>query len=280
MPRYCENEDAVIIYDLPASSVTTFKGGGTIEKTIFPKNAEAVLKYAPECDFILGRGSNLIISDGLKKITAISLKLLNRVTCSGNRIIAEAGVMAKNLLNAAVKNSLSGLEFLHRIPGSVGGLVKMNAGAFGQQISDTLESCLVLQEGCLKEVKPDFGYRTSNIDGIVLSATFSLFEEKIEVIEDRIRNNCIKRIASQPSAPSCGSVFKNPPSFSAGKLIEECGFKGFKIGGAEVSRTHCNFIVNTGGATADDFLQIVDKIEKTVYYKYGIRLEREFKLLD
>lgn len=280
MPNYCEISDALIIYELSAKDITTFKGGGIIEKTIFPKTEEALFKYAGEADFILGRGSNLIISDGLKKITALSLKMLNKVTCFKDEIYTQAGATAKNLLDVALKNSLTGFEFLHRIPGSVGGLIKMNAGAFGQQISDTLTCCSVLNDGVVKEVKPNFGYRTSDLSGIAISAKFKLKRSKSEDIANRIKSNCLKRVSTQPSNPSCGSVFKNPPFASAGKIIEESGFKGFRIGGAEVSDKHCNFIINKGGATADDFLQIVDKIEKTVYYKYGIRLEREFKLLD
>lgn len=281
MPNFFDKSAVIVLDNLSAKDITTFRGGGSIAETIFPLTIDALVSIRNRFDFVIGRGSNLIISDGIKRITALSLKRLNGVYVSGEKIIAEAGASAKQLFDAAFDASLSGLEFIHQIPASVGGLVKMNAGAFSMQISDCLESCLVLKDGVLKEVKPNFGYRESDVDGVIVSATFKLKRADREEMTKTVKANCHKRRLTQPTtAPSCGSTFKNPKGASAGKLIEDCGLKGYSVGGTSISDKHCNFIVNNGGATASDFLQIVDKIEETVYYKYGIRLEREFKLLD
>ena len=280
MPNFSDKRAVIVLDNLSARNITTFKGGGSIAETIFPLTVDALVSVQNSFDFVLGRGSNLIISDGIKRITALSLKRLNGVYVSGDKIIAEAGASAKQLFDAAFDASLSGLEFIHQIPASVGGLIKMNAGAFSMQISDCLESCLVLSGGALKEIKPSFGYRESDVDGVIVAATFKLNKAERNEMAKTVKANCHKRRMTQPTAPSCGSTFKNPQGASAGKLIEDCGLKGYSVGGASISDKHCNFIVNDKNATASDFLQIVDKIEETVYYKYGIRLEREFKLLD
>ena len=175
---------------------------------------------------------------------------------------------------------MGGFEFLAGIPASVGGLVYMNAGAFGSKMSDVLKDCLVIADGKEASVKPQFGYRHSDIEGVVARATFVYEKAEPSKIKERIFLNLKTRRLKQPSFPSCGSVFKNPEGDFAGRLIEECGLKGERYGGAMVSDKHANFIVNFSDATASDFLFLVDKIKKTVYYRYGITLEEEFRLLD
>ncbi|NLZ25106.1 MAG: UDP-N-acetylmuramate dehydrogenase, partial [Clostridiales bacterium] len=174
----------------------------------------------------------------------------------------------------------SGLEFVFGIPSTVGGLVRMNAGAFGREINDVLVSCEILTPaGEVELLKPKMSYRFSEIDGIVLSATFVLDYLESHEISSEIKRLTALRMEKQPQEPSCGSVFKAHQNESAAKFIEATGLKGMRIGGAQISPKHCNFIVNLGGATTKDFMELCEKVEETVYYEFGIKLEREFKYL-
>ena len=267
-------------YNVSAKEVTSFKGGGNIECVVYPSNLSDLIRIYPTADYILGCGSNMIIADEGVSGTALSTQKLTDISYDSNTVTFGAGIKVSTLLAFCARHGMGGFEFLAGIPASVGGLVYMNAGAFGSKMSDVLKDCLVIADGKEASVKPQFGYRHSDIEGVVARATSVYEKAEPSKIKERIFLNLKTRRLKQPSFPSCGSVFKNPEGDFAGRLIEECGLKGERYGGAMVSDKHANFIVNFSDATASDFLFLVDKIKKTVYYRYGITLEEEFRLLD
>lgn len=267
-------------YNVSAKEVTSFKGGGNIECVVYPSNLSDLIRIYPTADYILGCGSNMIIADEGVSGTALSTQKLTDISYDDNYVTFGAGIKVSTLLAFAARHGMGGFEFLAGIPASVGGLVCMNAGAFGREISDVLKDCVVVNDNGVKKYKPDSDYRGSDINGAVAQATFVYQKSEPSKIKDRIFENLKTRRLKQPSYPSCGSVFKNPEGDYAGRLIEACGFKGEICGGAMVSDKHANFIVNFSDAKASDFLFLVDKIKKTVYYRYRITLEEEFRLLD
>lgn len=269
-----------IKFNVSAKDVTSFKGGGKIASVVYPTDIEQLRQVYPSSDYVLGCGSNLIIADDGVTGTALSTQKLTDISYDSNTVTFGAGIKVSTLLAFCARHGMGGFEFLAGIPASVGGLVYMNAGAFGSKMSDVLKDCLVIADGKEASVKPQFGYRHSDIGGVVARATFVYEKAEPSKIKERIFLNLKTRRLKQPSFPSCGSVFKNPEGDFAGRLIEECGLKGERYGGAMVSDKHANFIVNFSDATASDFLFLVDKIKKTVYYRYGITLEEEFRLLD
>jgi len=234
--------------------------------------------------FFLGHGSNILISDHGVKGAVVNLASLNKITIQGNIVTAQAGARLTKMVMKAVGEGLGGMEQLAGIPGSVGGGVLMNAGAYSQNISDHIKmvTWLNLTNGEVEETYCEnltFGYRTSNFrndTSVVLETTFELeigdkisLREKVMEIQERRRN-------SQPlNFPSCGSVFKRPPGNYAGALIEAAGLKGFSVGGAQVSEKHANFIINSGKATAEDIRRCISKVRRAVHGYSGILLEPE-----
>jgi UDP-N-acetylmuramate dehydrogenase len=268
---------------------TTFRIGGPAREFYLPENESelvSLVKKQPQA-LILGGGSNLLISDsGLEKVICMkNLKGYTSENASGGK--TEVTVLAGNSLtvfaHAMWQMSLSGLEFAFGIPGSVGGAVVMNAGAAGGEIKDSLLKIKILLNGKLEEMPANaigFSYRSSNLpeSAVVLSATFSLIEGDANEIWEKMQTGFAGRKKSQPlELPSAGSVFKNPPGRFAGKIIEELGLKGTSVGGAQVSRRHANFIVNSGNATAQEVYALMDKIKSAALEKRSVHLEPEIK---
>lgn len=280
--EYLENE--------PLSRHTSFKIGGNAELFVTVFNSEqlkAVVNTCKESDipiFVLGKGSNLLISDsGLKGVVITLGGEFRNISVKENTITCGAGVNLAKLCTFAMNRSLKGLEFAFGIPGSVGGAVFMNAGAYGGEMKDVVTSVTYLDKNgevlTLDASQLDFSYRYSVFkenDGIVLFATFELErgkKDEIKALMDDIMN---RRKSKQPlEYPSAGSVFKRPQGNFAGTLIEQCGLKGKTIGGAQVSEKHAGFIINIGGATCEDVLNLVEFVQKTVMNETGYFLERE-----
>lgn len=239
--------------------------------------------------FILGNGSNLLVSDRGIDIPVIRLcGEFEKVTLSGETCVtAYAAANLSSVCRFALSQSLSGLEFAYGIPGSLGGAVYMNAGAYGGQMSDAVKKVTYMtKSGEIKSCKEEqlcFGYRESvfkDKDDIILSADISLEKGDEKLIGDKMNDLMQRRKDKQPlSMPNAGSVFKRPQGYFAGALIEQSGLKGAKIGGAQVSEKHAGFIVNTGDATCSDVLSLIAHCQKTVKDKFSVELEREIKLI-
>ena len=238
---------------------------------------------------LMGKGTNLLVADG--GLDAVVVRLGEAISeaglLPGDRVRAGAGISLAKLAVFAADAGLSGLEFAHGIPGSLGGAVFMNAGAYGGEMKDVLQSAeLALPDGTVREVPAqelELSYRHSALEGsgaLVTAATLKLTPAQPEDIRARMRELMEKRRASQPlDLPSAGSTFKRPAGGYAAALIDQAGLKGFAIGGAQVSEKHAGFVVNRGGATFEDVLRLMAHIEKTVFEKSGIRLEPEVRIL-
>jgi len=278
------------------SKYSTFKIGGPVDYSVFPSN-EAALKTAVDaaikngvCFITVGNGSDLLFDDAGFRGAIILTSSLKTVRIEGTKMTCGCGLPLTLASKLAADAGLSGLEFAFGIPGSVGGAVFMNAGAYGGQISDVLSSCVLLDLNSfetitLKGDEMEFGYRHSlpaeRGNMVVLSAEFSLSYGNSEEINLKMRELMGKRISKQPlDMPSAGSVFKRPaPDVYVGKLIEDSGLKGHRIGGAEVSLKHAGFIVNAGGAKAEDVRALVGEIKDRIYNNYGVHLECEIKYI-
>ncbi|RYI29614.1 UDP-N-acetylmuramate dehydrogenase [Bacillus infantis] len=251
-----------------------------------PEDAAYILKQAKRQGVpvtLIGNGSNMIIRDGGIRGLVLSLSKMNKISVTGETVIAEAGSRIIDVSLKALEHSLSGMEFACGIPGTTGGALYMNAGAYGGQISDVLQKTLVLtEEGSILELgreKLVLSYRKSIMAEkkfIILKAEFNLSFDCKEDISARIKENTEARKSKQPlEFPSCGSVFKRPPGHYAGKLIQDSGLQGKNIGGAEVSRKHAGFIINKDNCTAKDYLALIEYVRKTVKEKHGVDLETE-----
>ncbi len=235
----------------------------------------------------LGRGSNLLPPDEGFPGLVLDMGELANLRVAGREIEAEAGVRMGRLARAAAEAGLAGLEFMATVPGDVGGGVAMNAGAFGQEVADTLQWAEVVLRGGetrrLDARELDMGYRRARLpDGaLVMAAGFALTCDAPEAIRERMRSMRQRRGATQPLAqPNCGSVFKNPDGDYAARLIEAAGLKGLCIGGARISEVHANFIVNEGGATSADVRALIARAQAEVAARFGVRLEPEVRILE
>jgi len=234
---------------------------------------------------MLGRGSNMIVSDEGIRCAAINLESsLSDVRMEGDLVIAEAGAHWSKFVDFCVQHSLAGVESLAGIPGSVGGAVVMNAGAYGSETADHLVEVEVLRDGHIQMVKKEnanFSYRHSGFDkDVVLGASFRLAPGDREELIRLRREFILKRNTTQPlTLPNSGSMFKNPPSMFAAKLIEQAGLKGKRVGNAQVSDKHANFIVNLGDARAWDIVTLIDIVRRTVHQNSGVLLDLEVKLV-
>lgn len=277
----------------PLKQHTYTRLGGHADYFVTPETHEqvqAVVKFAGEQSIpfmLLGNGSNLIIKDGGIRGIVMYLGKLNKIEITNDKLTAESGALIVNASQAALEKNLSGLEFACGIPGSVGGALFMNAGAYGGEIKDVLESALIVtKEGeLIKKLAKDLNlnYRTSNIatEGyIVLEATFSLKKAQYEDIKVVMDDLTFKRESKQPlEYPSCGSVFKRPPGNYAGKLIQDSGLQGKQIGGAQVSLKHAGFIINKDNATANEYIGLIEYIQAEVKRQYQVKLEREVRII-
>ena len=273
----------------PLAKYSSFRTGGKAAKIIFPESTEefvTALRENPGAA-VLGNLSNTLVLDGGIDGTVIITTKLNSVSVNGNTVTAAAGASLTSVAIAARDASLAGCEFLYGIPGTVGGGVFMNAGAYGGEIADIIENAVVFTPDgkvtTLSKDDLDLGYRTSKLQStryILLSAAFSLQSGNKEVISSAMDDLMNRRMTTQPlDKPSCGSTFKRPAGNFAGKLISDCGLKGMSVGGAQVSEKHAGFIVNSGGATSRDILDLVQLVKKTVFEKTGVLLEEEIRII-
>lgn len=278
----------------PLSKHTSFRIGGPAEVMAFPKSAEEIchiLKVSKELDIkpvILGAGTNVLAPDEGVGGLVVCLKdgLNGMEVLEDGRIQVMSGVTMTRAAVFAANQGLAGMEFAHGIPGTVGGGVYMNAGAYGGEISQICESVTVMQmDGTLRTIpgtQMDFGYRHSILeetDGIVISAVFRLREDSSQAIKGRMKELQAKRSASQPlDLPSAGSAFKRPVGGYAAALIDEAGLKGFQVGSAAISSKHAGFAVNLGGATAEDVKNLLQQVSDRVFAASGIRLEPEIRI--
>ena len=280
--------------DVPLRRYTSFRIGGAARRMAFPRSGEELVLLVSRAlelgarPFVLGNGTNVLFPDEGVERLVVNTREMNRV-CRGeneNEIIAECGASMANMAVFAQKEGLSGLEFAHGIPGSVGGGVTMNAGAYGGELAQVIESVTVLfpDEGVrtLNAGEMAFSYRHSvleNRPGIVVSADFTLQKGNPEEIWGKMKELIARRTASQPlDVPSAGSAFKRPKGGYAAALIEEAGLKGYQVGGAAISGKHAGFAVNLGGATAADVKALLSQVSDQVYRKSGIRLEPEVRV--
>lgn len=276
------------------SQHTTFKIGGPADYFLMPDKGEDVGRVIKICKekeipyFILGNGSNLLVGDGGYRGAVIQIyRNMSSVTVEENEITAQAGALLSAVAAAAKNASLTGFEFAGGIPGTIGGAVVMNAGAYGGEMKDVLTEVTVMNaEGdifTLPTEELELGYRTSIIKTagyIVLEAKIRLKEGNPEVIRETMKDPTIRRTTKQPlEYPSAGSTFKRPEGYFAGKLIMDSGLAGYQVGGAQVSEKHCGFVINAGDATARDVRTLMDNVRDIVYKKYGVTLEPEVKFL-
>ena len=275
---------------------TTFRIGGKAEYFFVAKNKKDLIKAISVAKklklpfFVLGGGSNLLVSD--KGFNGLIIKTQNtKYKIQNTKIMAEAGVMLGELVNILAKTELSGLEWAAGIPGTVGGAIFGNAGAFNKSMKDVVKSVEALEvknEKCkvknFKNRDCKFSYRDSifknNKNLIILSVTLQMKRGDKKEIENKIKKNLEQRNKTQPlNFPSGGSIFKNPPGFFAGELVKRCGLKGKKIGNVKISEKHSNFIVNLGNGKAKDVIKLIKLIKQKVKKKFGVTLEEEIQFL-
>lgn len=284
-------EGNVLVQELMAFH-TTFRIGGPADFFVMPKNAEelaGVLRLCKEENipyFILGNGSNLLVGDkGYRGVVIQLYKNFDGVEISGTTVRAKAGAMLIRVAKEAGKAGLTGLEFASGIPGTIGGAMVMNAGAYGGEMKDVVTEVTVLtKEGELKTFtgeQMNFRYRGSVVEDegcIVLEAVMELRKGNSEDIQARMDELSVQRRTKQPiEYPSAGSTFKRPEGYFAGKLIQDANLRGYTVGGAQVSEKHCGFVINTGSATAADVMQLIQDVSDKVQAKFGVPLEPEVK---
>lgn len=277
----------------PMSRHTTFRVGGAADVLATPDRSVlsqvvALCKKERVPYYIIGNGSNLLVGDGGIRGVVIETKgAVNELRTEGERIVAGAGTLLSQAASRAASLGLAGMEFAAGIPGTVGGAVVMNAGAYGGEMKDILESVTVLDaEGHEKMLSVDeleLGYRSSCIlkNGyIVLEAVFHLAAGEETEIRARMQELAAKRMSKQPlEYPSAGSTFKRPEGYFAGKLIMDAGLRGYRVGGAQVAEKHCGFVINRGGATAADIVKLMEDVKCEVERQFHVTLEPEVKML-
>ena len=278
----------------PMKKHTTFRIGGPADYYLCPhstKELQAILQICRQEElpfFILGNGSNLLVSDQGYRGAVIQLwKNMSEIERKGTRICAQAGALLSKIAAAAFEDGLTGMEFAAGIPGTLGGAVVMNAGAYGGETKDILKEVRVMdQEGTILTLSAEeleLGYRTSIVKKkgyIVLSANLELAPGNREEIKAKMEDLKERRVSKQPlELPSAGSTFKRPEGYFAGKLIMDAGLRGFTVGGAQVSEKHCGFVVNKGDATAEDVVTLIREVQRQVKDRFGVELETEVKFL-
>ncbi len=271
--------------------VTSFRIGGPADFYLEPSHRDEVIalsKYFHSQNFpfiIIGNGSNILVSDDGFRGAVINLeKGFSHIEIKEDRVVAGAGIRMTKFVDNCITHELHGVEMLAGIPGTLGGAIIMNAGAYGSEISDHVTDVTVVRGDqiiTISKANAGFQYRSSLLQNdIVLEATFTLEKGNKEALVKLRRELLEQRNASQPTTlPNAGSIFKNPPGYYAAKLIEEVGLKGYTVGGAKVSETHTNFIVNTGEATANNVISIIRHTRAAVKEKFGIPLKLEVRLI-
>ncbi|EDT28027.1 UDP-N-acetylmuramate dehydrogenase [Clostridium perfringens] len=286
------NEEDITV-DSPMSEHIYFRVGGPADILATPVNEEQVVNTLKLCReynvpyFILGNGSNILVKDGGISGVVIKFNKLNKITTEGNCVTAQSGALLKDVSKAALENNLRGFEFACGIPGSIGGAVFMNAGAYDGEMAHVIKSARVIDENCniknLTKEELELGYRSSIVmkkGYVVIEATVELESGEYASIKDKIDDLTNRRESKQPlEYPSAGSTFKRPEGYFAGKLIQDSGLKGFSIGGAAVSEKHSGFVINKGGATAKDVLDVIAHVQKTVKENFDVELHTEVRII-
>lgn len=280
---------------VPMDRFTSFRIGGPARRLACPKNREQLvilMGLARECGarpFIMGNGTNLLIPDrGLDRLVIRTAGEMSDVRLTGETVIeADAGISLSRLALFAQSQALTGLEFAHGIPGSLGGAVFMNAGAYGGEMKQVVQEVVVLTKDGIRHIpgaECAFGYRKSAFsDGrtVILGAKLHLKKGDPAQIRDKMAELMAKRKASQPlEYPSAGSTFKRPEGYYAGTLIQETGLKGLTVGGAQVSEKHAGFVINTGGATCADVMALIAQVQDRVMQRSGVHLEPEVRIIE
>ena len=287
--------DLDILHDEPMSRHTSFRIGGPAKRMACPASGEQLvllMGFAQERGIrtlVIGNGTNLLAPDeGLDALVIDTSAAMHAMEARGDgRISAAAGVSLARLADFACRQGLTGLEFAHGIPGTLGGAVCMNAGAYGGEMRQVLESVTALFPDGVRTLRLeelDLGYRhslfTDHPEAVVLSAVVHLQPGDPETIRAQMRQLMDRRKASQPLEwPSAGSTFKRPEGYFAGTLIEQCGLKGLTVGGAQVSEKHAGFLINTGGATCADVMELIRQVQERVWTEKGVRLEPEVRII-
>ena len=282
-----------ILVEEPMSKHITFRVGGPADVLILPTLEQlpktlAVAKAQKVPVTIIGNGSNLLVGDkGIRGLVIVLGKDAEALSVDGTKMTIGAGCLLSKAAAEAANRSLSGLEFASGIPGSLGGAIVMNAGAYGGEMKDVVTGVQVLtKDGEIKNLTAEeleFSYRHSCIvekEYIVLSATVELMQKEESLIREEMTDYKNRRIEKQPlEYPSAGSTFKRPEGYFAGKLIQDAGLRGYSVGGAQVSEKHCGFVINKGGATAADVLKLIKDVQDEVYRQFQVRLEPEVKMI-
>jgi len=287
------NTRGMILFDVFMSQFTSLGIGGPADALAFPedeKDLGVLVSMAQRRNipyYVIGRGTNLLIRErGIRGLVMNLSSGFGKISNAGKRVSAGAGILLTEMIRFAMEQGLSGLSPLYGVPGTVGGGLAMNAGAWGADVGQRAESIAVMnRDGRVRRLSRKalaFGYRRLDLEegSIILEGTFLLEPQSPEKTREEITHYQKKRQQTQPlQFPSAGSIFKNPSGFSAGKIIEEVGLKGRGVGGAEISVIHGNFIINTGGATADHVLELVHLIQDRVHRERGITLEPEVRII-
>lgn len=277
----------------PMSLHTTFKVGGEATYFFLPRKVEEIKAILLLCEtfevpyYVIGNGSNLLVSDRGFEGAILSLMEFNEIEVRGKKIVAQAGALLSKVAKVALRASLTGFEFAEGIPGTIGGACVMNAGAYGGELKDVLESATVLtKEGeilTLNQEEMEMGYRTTVVAKkgyVALEVVLNLESGNIRDIEEVMEDLKERRTTKQPlEFPSAGSTFKRPEGYFAGKLIQDSGLQGYSYGGAQVSQKHCGFIINYNQATAKEVYTLICQVSDRVYETFGVRLEPEVKRL-
>lgn len=283
-----------VIFEEPMKEHTSFKIGGPAEAFVRARSVREIQDVVSFCGqqglpfLVMGNGSNMLVGDGgIRGIVLQVGEQMKACRAEGSLLWAQAGILLSTLSNAALRSGLSGMEFAAGIPGTLGGGIYMNAGAYGRELKDIIQSVTYLDETGTVQTAPaealEFGYRKSLFSGrnmTILECTMQLTPDEPGLIKSRMVEFNRRRSEKQPlSMPSAGSTFKRPEGYFAGKLIQDAGLMGYRIGGAQVSEKHAGFVVNAGEATAADVLALIQHIQNTVQDKFGVRLEPEVKLI-
>ncbi|MBZ2175910.1 UDP-N-acetylmuramate dehydrogenase [Schnuerera sp. xch1] len=290
-----ENENfGKILYNEPMKNHTSFKIGGPADILIIPDNEQDIIDAIKFCRnndvkyFIMGNGTNLLVKDtGIRGVVIKVANGFDKIDVNNDILICQSGALLSKIAKVALRNSLAGFEFASGIPGSIGGAITMNAGAYGGEMKDIVTKVKVLdRDNNVVEFTNDemkFRYRGSEVidqELVVLGVEIKLEKEEYSLIDEKMRDFTDRRISKQPlEFPSGGSTFKRPEGYYAGKLIDDAGLRGVRYRDAQVSEKHCGFIINTGEATFEDVITLIKTVQKIVHDKFGVKLETEIKII-
>ncbi|WBW99297.1 UDP-N-acetylmuramate dehydrogenase [Oceanirhabdus sp. W0125-5] len=286
-------QDCELIINEPLKNHTTFKVGGTADLFAIPNNYEDIIAMINFCKknqlkyYILGNGSNVLVRDGGFRGLIIKTSQLNDIKVQGEYLIAQCGAELKDVAKICTNNSMTGFEFASGIPGSIGGAIAMNAGAYNGEMKDVVEECVVIDNELniktLSKEELELSYRNSAIQKygyIALEVKIKLDYGDNKLIEEKVQDLTNRREEKQPlEANSAGSTFKRAPGHYTGKLIQDSGLKGYSIGGAQISNKHAGFVINKGDASANDILNLIGHIQKVVKENYDVDLEPEVRII-